>query len=316
MGVRAALTPIVACLASITFAACGGRALAECRLQIVAESPIALVGRHPLIRVQVNGSALPVVLDTGASFNLLTYDAAAKLRLRLGSLGHRTMSGVGGAGNATLLALAVANLRLGDALIPNAEFLVAGGTPIGRAAGSIGNVILGAYDVEYDLPARMLKLVRPRGCDGAALAYWTHSQAYSVADLDKNAGPPTIFGYVNGVQIRIAFDTGTSTSILDLRAAATAGITPQSAGAARGDDLRGIGASHTPTWIVPVGSVGIGEEEIRNTRLRIADISPTGVDMLLGTDFFLSHHVYFAMSQHRVYFSYGRGPVFGARSLQ
>ncbi len=36
----------------------------------------------------------------------------------------------------------------------------------------------------------------------------------------------------------------------------------------------------------------------------------SGVEMILGADFFLSHHVYVAASQSKVYFTYKGGPVF------
>ena len=65
----------------------------------------------------------------------------------------------------------------------------------------------------------------------------------------------------------------------------------------------------TRTWIAPFASFKIGDEEIRNTRLRIGDIA-TDIDMLIGADFFLSHHLYVASSQHKLYFTYNGGPVF------
>jgi tetratricopeptide (TPR) repeat protein len=64
------------------------------------------------------------------------------------------------------------------------------------------------------------------------------------------------------------------------------------------------------TWIAPVKSFKIGDEEIRNTRLRVADSPTIDRDMLIGMDFFLSHHVYVANSQRKLYFTYNGGPVF------
>jgi tetratricopeptide (TPR) repeat protein len=75
----------------------------------------------------------------------------------------------------------------------------------------------------------------------------------------------------------------------------------------------GVGRGDARTWITPVESFKIGEEEIRNTRLRIADADFAGrqaIDMLLGADFFLSHHIYIANSQKKLYFTYNGGPVF------
>ncbi len=38
--------------------------------------------------------------------------------------------------------------------------------------------------------------------------------------------------------------------------------------------------------------------------------------MLLGSDFFLAHHIYAAYSQNKVYFTYNGGPVFDVNALQ
>ena len=182
--------------------------------------------------VKIDGSVVPVVFDSGATFNLLSYNAATKLH---------------------------------------------------------------------------------SDCDGVPFPNWAKSQPYSVADMDRDAGSPTISGYINGIETRVEFDTGASTSILDIRAAARAGVTAQSAGAVPGRDVYGVGPSYVKTWVVPVARVKIGEEETRNTRLRIGDISTSGADMLLGADFFLSHHVYFSNSQHKIYFTYNA--TLGVQSL-
>ncbi len=36
--------------------------------------------------------------------------------------------------------------------------------------------------------------------------------------------------------------------------------------------------------------------------------------MILGGDFFVSHHVYVSNSQHKLYFTYNGGPVFDLSS--
>jgi hypothetical protein len=73
------------------------------------------------------------------------------------------------------------------------------------------------------------------------------------------------------------------------------------------------------TWlprIAPFQSFRIGGEEIRNTRLRIGDTGLDDVDMLLGADFFLSHRIYVANSQNKVYFTYKGGPVLDLSSRE
>ena len=50
---------------------------------------------------------------------------------------------------------------------------------------------------------------------------------------------------------------------------------------------------------------------IRNAQLRVADFDlPSGADMLLGADFFLSHRLYISREQRRIYFTFNGGHVF------
>src|ERR1700720_4256846 len=117
--------------------------------------------------------------------------------------------------------------------------------------------------------------------------------------------------FINGTKIRVMFDSGASTSMLSLKAAARAGVTPDTAGTVDAGYSRGIGRRTVKSYIAPFSSFKLGDgEEIKNTRLRIADVDLDEGDMLLGADFFLSHHIYIANSQRRVYFTYNGGPVF------
>src|SRR5262249_18166067 len=57
-------------------------------------------------------------------------------------------------------------------------------------------------------------------------------------------------------------------------------------------------------------SFKIGDEEIQHTKLRFGDLTLPDTDMLIGADFFLSHRVFVATSQRKLYFTYNGGPVF------
>jgi tetratricopeptide (TPR) repeat protein len=77
----------------------------------------------------------------------------------------------------------------------------------------------------------------------------------------------------------------------------------------------GIGHGEFPTWIAPVASFEIGNEQVKNTSLRVGDIKLEDVDMLIGADFFLSHRIFVAKSQSRLYFTYNGGPVFNLEHI-
>ena len=114
--------------------------------------------------------------------------------------------------------------------------------------------------------------------------------------------------YLNGAKVRVTFDTGAGSSIVGLRAAAKAGIKLDGPGVESAGNGSGIGRHEIQTWVANVPVLKIGGEEVHNARLRFGDLGD--LDMLLGADFFLSHRIFVASSQGRVYFTYNGGPVF------
>lgn len=297
-------------LVCIAISIASAPASAGCTLRLMAQFPVTLIASQAPVVARIDGVAAPVLLDTGARFNLLSYDAAARLHLRW-HVSRGQVSGVGGVGD-TLLAVAAANVGLGIAHVTGAEFIIAS-LPRGAAAGFIGRNILDRYDIDYDLPVRVIKLFQPGGCEGVPLAYWARSRQYSMAQVDPGDAQ-TVIGYVNGIEMRILFDTAASTTILDTAAASRAGVTPQSPGAMQGGVIHGAAGRPVKTWLVPVRSVRIVNEEIHGSLIRIGTLALPNVEMVLGTDFFLSHHVYLANGQRRIYFTYEGGPVFAGNA--
>ncbi|MGI9169159.1 MAG: aspartyl protease family protein, partial [Caulobacteraceae bacterium] len=115
-------------------------------------------------------------------------------------------------------------------------------------------------------------LMRPIGCANHMLAYWDKSRTYStlaIAPTNPNSPHTSGSAFVNGARMRVIFDTGAATSVLTLAAARRAGIDPAGPGVVASEYLGGIGARPVQTWIAPVASFKLGDEEVRNTRLRI-----------------------------------------------
>jgi tetratricopeptide (TPR) repeat protein len=103
--------------------------------------------------------------------------------------------------------------------------------------------------------------------------------------------------------------------VLSLAAARTLGIDVNAPGVVGAGYSYGIGRGVAKSYIVPVASFKVGDnEEIKNTRIRIAGIRLTNADMLVGADFFLSHRVFVSNTQHRLYVTYNGGAVFNLAS--
>jgi len=299
-------------LAAAGLAASPVRADTKCKLGRVVEFPITMSGLKPTLTAKINGADEQFLLDSGAFFSMISSATAAEFNLkqRLAPIGFK-IKGVGGSTDAkiaTVREFTIAGIPMHDI-----EFLV-GGSEAGNGA-ILGQNFLEQYDVEYDLAKGVIRLFKAEDCKHATLAYWA-AAGQPVSTMDIGYTTPlkphtTGAAFINGAKIRVMFDTGAWSSMLSMKAAARAGIKPDTAGVVAAGYSTGIGRSLVKNYIAPFSSFKIGDnEEIKNIRLRIADIDLEEGDMLLGADFFLSHHVYVANSQHRLYITYNGGPVF------
>jgi tetratricopeptide (TPR) repeat protein len=285
----------------------------HCTLVRLPDIPVTMDGLVPTVHAQINGKDALFVADSGAFFNTVAPSAVKEFQLRVDpSIVGLYLEGVGGNEHAQV-AVAKTFTIFGKAW-PNVEFVVAGsGYNEGRAIGLLGQNVFSVADVEYDLANGVIRLARPRDCSkDTSLAYWATEQ-YSVIDIDPATPeePHTkSVAYLNGTKIHVIFDTGAGESILTLKAAKRAGITPTSEGVTAAGPTSGIGHKVSQTWIARFASFSIGDEEIRHAQLRFGDINLTDADMLIGADFFLSHRIYVASSRKKLYFTYNGGPVF------
>lgn len=286
-----------------------------CKLGVFLQLPITMSGSlKPMADAKINGHDVTLLIDSGAFYSMLSPSTAAEFGLRLQPVPWLTVNGVGG--GTVNPKLTDATLTLGGVTIPRKlEFLVGGNEIGGGARGAIGQNILRIADVEYDLANGIIRLIKPEGkCKSMRPTYWAKpDDPYSVMDLRwATSREPftTGDGYLNGAKIRVMFDTGSWASMLSLHAASRAGIKTDSPGVVPGGVTHGVGPGGVPTWIAPFQSFKIGDEEIRNIHLRMGDIDLSESDMLIGADFFLSHRVYVASSERKLYFTYNGGPVF------
>ena len=269
-----------------------------------------------MVRTQINGQDMLLIADSGAFFSTLTPEAAQQLQLPYKFFPGLFVQGVGGAEAARVARVKKFTLMGLGHTWDDVEFIVAGSSFDSEAAGLLGQNVFRIADVEYDLANGVIRLVKPKGdCKRTGLAYWAEAaqKPFSVIDIeaaDVRQPHTKSFAYLNGVKIRVIFDTGAAQSLLTLDAAKRAGITRTSAGVTDGGYSYGLGHKVTRTWLTRFSSFKIGDEEIHHAELRFGDADLFGADMLIGADFFLSHRVYVASSQNRLYFTYNGGPVF------
>ncbi|MDB5481779.1 MAG: hypothetical protein JWO83_2832 [Caulobacteraceae bacterium] len=285
---------------------------AACGVGLIADLKVTMQDTTPLVRAKINGEEVSLVADSGAFFSTLSEGTVAQFKLPIVATNPFAYSeGIGGRQSISITK--VKALTIAGQTLPNVPFTMSDNELAPGVAGLMGQNVLGYADAYYDLSNGSIKLTRPRGCGDHPFVLWEASRPYSMIALDAPDSPfkrTAGEAFVNGKRVRVLFDTGASTSLLSLDAARRAGVETAGADVTSAGVERGIGRRMIQSWVVPVASFKIGDEEVRNTRLRIAAMSLADIDMLLGADFFLSHRVYVANSQRRIYFTYNGGPVF------
>jgi hypothetical protein len=194
----------------------------------------------------------------------------------------------------------------------------------------LGEDFFRMVDVEFDLAHNMVRLYQSQNCDGVSLAYWASTGAgeVEIEPVDEMSPQIILTVQVNGKPIKAMFDTGAPLSVLGRPDAALLGVTPETPGVMAAGGATGVGSKTIQTWIGPFQSFTIGNETIRDTEIRFADLFKSAtysaigtrvpvkveglhsISMLLGADFLRSHRVLIAHSQRRIYFTHTGGPVF------
>ena len=283
---------------------------AGCDLKTL-ELPVRMVGHRAIATVGINGRKVPLIVDSGAFFSFLTEAAAQQLDLRTRPLpGNMRIEGL--TGGVTARVTTVAHLQLVDGDLPGIDFVVGGNEAGANAMGLLGRNILGFADTEYDLAHGVIRFVVPNDdCDKANMAYWAGDTPVSMVELkhgfrEKTPDIRTTL-LLNGQKVTAMFDTGATTTV-SLRAAHDVGV--KDSDMLSEGRMTGAGRGKADAWTASFDSVELGGETVRHNRLEVGDFAMHDFDMLVGIDFFLSHHIYVSRQQSRMYFTYNGGPVF------
>ncbi|HEX3366146.1 aspartyl protease family protein [Phenylobacterium sp.] len=291
-----------------------GAAQAECKFQKFAEVAVTMEGLRPTITAQINGQDARFLIDTGAFFGAVSPETVAKYGMKRSSAPFGMMvQGVGGQ-KRDIRAVEADNFTFAGVGFRNTQFLLLGRIGGAGIAGAIGENLMGPFDVEYDFAHGAIRYFKADGCGyDTNLAYWSQGLAVSRLPLiepTKIISKVITNAKVDGHTIRVTFDSGSDVSVMSRNAAARGGIGISAQTVVGSGTTYGIYGRGMETFLAPFASFAIGDEEIKNTRLRVADIDLPASDMLLGADFFLSHRILISNSQKRVYFTYNGGPVF------
>lgn len=297
--------------AALALSMSGPVAAAGCNL-VELEIPVRVVNHRPVGTLTLNGTEVPMLIDSGAFFSMLPVSTATQLGLRLRNLpdGFR-IEGYTGRVEAKLTKVEKVGLQGKE--LRNIEFIV-GGNELGSGImGVLGRNFLSVADTEYDLAHGVVRLMFPKGdCDKVNFAYWAGEAPVIETELQnnyrENNNDIRVEVKVNGVKMRAMMDTGAPGTALKLSSAKRAGV--------KEGDLKeagrtgGAGEGRVRSWTAKLASFELGGEKIANNYLQVDETNHLRDDMLIGLDYFLSHRIYVSRLQGKVYATWNGGPVF------
>ncbi|MDR7271573.1 tetratricopeptide (TPR) repeat protein/predicted aspartyl protease [Pelomonas saccharophila] len=289
-------------------------AWAQCKLSKL-EIAVRIVNQRPVGTLNLNGTEVSMLIDSGAFYSFLTPSVAAQLNLRLKSLpdGMR-IYGYTGAIEARVARVEKVIFQRTE--LSNVEFIV-GGNELGSGIqGILGRNFLSMADAEYDLAHGVVRLMFPKGdCDKTNFAYWAGDAPVIEAAMDFGShGQDTAIRVrprINDLEVRALLDTGAPRTSLKLRAAKRAGVKEKDL--VEVGRVGGAGVGRVRSWTGVIASFELGGEKIGNNELGVDDAGVDDEDMLIGLDYFLSHRIYVSRLQRKLYATWNGGPVF-ARS--
>ena len=324
----------VANASGVSIAQAQAPAPSVCRFQTVAELPLRFERNRPLMEAKVDGKKVWFLADTGAVVSVIFTDGAKYLNLPTSHADGVFVGGVGGAADARRTV--VPELQMGGYARKDTPFIVAGGGELSSpptpgekepVVGVFGRDLFGQVDFEFDLAASKLRLFKPIDCEKTWLGYW--SNAVNVAPIERSGVATDVFRIpvkLNGRTVDAILDSGAQISVVTPSAAQRAGAELTAASGGESARSRGLGPRAVDTQIGKFDSVSVGDEQVKNTHLRVARLfedfeddihagshvlsSSLDPDMLLGADFLRSHRVLVSTSQGKIYFTYSGGPVF------
>lgn len=316
---------LVALAASLV--AADATAQGKCRLLKVVEWPVRIVADHIVVDGAINGQAVAIMLDTGATVSAIDTYAASRLDLPRREAPGRRVVGVGGVRNAQIAL--VDDFKLGEDSARSLQLLVVGdGSRRSPWDVTLGEDFLQRFDVEFDLAHDAVRLFQPKDCENASLAYWAKA---NVAEVEieslRDAAPGIAFTVkLNDRPVDAMLDSGAAVSVVSLQDAEALGITPQSPGVTPAGSVGGLGAKRVDLYAALFRTFAMGNESIPDIRIAFGDlwkdtaVTSTGSNvgkrlaptrpMIVGGDFLRAHRMLVSHSQRRLYFAYVGGPVF------
>jgi hypothetical protein len=167
------------------------------------------------------------------------------------------------------------------------------------AGGVIGGDLLSDHDLELDLPDHRVRLWRASGCKLADLPWTSPYDAVPVkiTGAELLRVPVTL----NGQKVEAVLDSAAPVSLIQTGTAQRLGVTSSELGSDARVAVHDAGRGPTPARMHRFDMLTIGQEQVRNPLIGVANFQPATGELVLGLDY---------LRDHRVWVSYRTGQLF------
>lgn len=280
-------------------------------------------GTRITLPVTIDGQARDMLLDTGASFSLLSPAAVKALHLPSRATdwhlyllsGSDSQYGI----RARTFALGRLHWRRVDFFEMGANQNIGGQFSGTKLIGALGDNMLRNFDVDIDYGSNTLSILSPDHCRGRVI-YWKTSAVAAVPMSLNDGGQITVRVVLDGVALNAIVDTGASRSVLNLSTAESDfSVTP---GSPRTPSVGHVPGSNGDSYFVHrFHSLTFNGIKVSNPKLVLVhnaarrhldrgpalgslfshqnagDLAP----LLIGGDILQHFHIYIAYHEHMLY---------------
>lgn len=301
----------------------------DCKLHRLAAFDVTIDRAGlPEIPVTIAGKSVSMILDTGSLFSAVSETTMKDLGLTRVSMPPRLMrmydgtpitSGASGQG-----------FMIGRLPIPNYAFMVLPDKEGRDLGGLLGEDLLSVFDIDIDFGTNKLNLLEPNSC-GEGAVYWASNYAKVPISFGDTAGntdsqisgnastgsytvttrtaPPIedkhiyTVGQVDGTEVKIGIDTGSSTSAITMKQAQH--VFKWSSDQPGLTQVNANNKDAQPVYSYPFKTLTLGGITVNNPRIRVLRVPNDYVsekeDILLGMDVLRQLHVYIAYKDKVMY---------------
>jgi hypothetical protein len=293
-----------------------------CQLVKVGSLPIKVApGNRILVAGSIKGQPGWFQLDTGSSMTLFDGSVISRFGVVPGRIELRG-SGIGGQFSA--FRSNIPDIQLGTyhagtlpMFVSDRHFLR------DDVFALLGEDFFDYFDLDIDIGHNAFNAFEYNRCDTEPV-YW--AERFSEADIVVQNHRILISVAVNGRSARALLDTGAWATIVSAGLARRLGIDVDGLASQGGRKTSGVDKHPVDIYLYTFTSFGIGDEIIKNPRLRIADFGRqrfdfnslnrfddapmSDFDIILGVDFMQNHHMYIETRGGKMFFTWNGGSVF------